>query len=89
MARAKWDMLLSEIVGGSNDPDAARLAGEIEREVQALEARERVLMQALRGVFARLDHPDNGGMFVNYFVRWPEIETARSALNSTTGADNA
>lgn len=50
MARAKWDMLLSELVGGSSDPDAARLAGEIEREVQALEARERVLELGLRAI---------------------------------------
>lgn len=35
--RARWDILLSELCGGSADPDAARLANEIEAEVRKLE----------------------------------------------------
>jgi len=41
-----------------------------------------VLEAALSGLFARLDHPGNGGQHVNYFLRWPEVEAARAALNA-------
>ena len=33
MTRPLWDMRLSELCGGSSDPDAPRLANEIERDV--------------------------------------------------------
>lgn len=36
MTRPTWDHLLSELCGGSDDPDAPRLANEIEREVKAM-----------------------------------------------------
>lgn len=42
--------------------------------------RVKVLEEALSGIFKRLDHPLNGGQHVNYFVRWPEVEAARRAL---------
>lgn len=35
---------------------------------------------ALKAIFARLDHPGNGGQFVHYFLRWPEVEAARKTL---------
>jgi len=36
VTRPTWDHLLSELCGGSDDPDAPRLANEIEREVKAM-----------------------------------------------------
>jgi len=47
VTRPLWDMLLSELVGGSDDPDAGRLANEIERDVNA---RLRVMEEALKDV---------------------------------------
>jgi formylmethanofuran dehydrogenase subunit B len=35
---------------------------------------------ALRAVFARLDHPGNADQRVQYFLRWPEVKAARAAL---------
>jgi hypothetical protein len=35
---------------------------------------------ALRAVFARLDHPGNADQRVQYFLRWPEIKEARATL---------
>jgi hypothetical protein len=35
---------------------------------------------ALRAVFARLDHPGNADQRVQYFLRWPEVKEARAAL---------
>jgi hypothetical protein len=39
---------------------------------------------ALRDIFARLDRPDNGGQFVRYFLRWPEVKAARQTLDDAT-----
>lgn len=51
--------------------------------IRAQAERVRVLESALSGLFARLDHPGNGGQHVNYFLRWPEVEAARAALTAT------
>lgn len=53
--------------------EAATLITTLSEELEAVK-------EALRGVFARLDHPGNGGQHVNYFLRWPEVESARAAL---------
>lgn len=73
---------------GSHDPEylgsfGARDAAMLDAAaalIRAQSEREKVLVDALRGLFVRLDHPGNGGQHVNYFLRWPEVETARAAL---------
>ena len=67
------------LVRGS--PHLGIRAGALQAAITSAQAeRVRVLEGALRGLFVRLDHPGNGGQHVNYFLRWPEVETARSAL---------
>lgn len=48
----------------------------------AATARIARLEEALRGIFARLDHPDNRVQRVEFFLRWPEVRDARAALGS-------
>jgi hypothetical protein len=43
------------------------------------------LLEALRGILKRLDHPLNAAQHVEYFKRWPEVESARAALKKATG----
>lgn len=50
-----------------------------------MDAENKRLREALSGLFARLDHPGNSGQHVNYFLRWPEVETARAALEHDKG----
>lgn len=55
--RAEWDMLLSEIVGGTMDPDAPALANRIEACVRAIEADNARLRSALTQVVALEERP--------------------------------
>lgn len=64
--RAKWDALLSELCGGSDDPDAGRLANEIEREVRAIEADRRSLAERVEKLsqpewFYSAEDPERSG----------------------------
>jgi len=43
------------------------------------------LLEALRGILKRLDHPLNAAQQVEYFKRWPEVEAARAAIKKATG----
>jgi len=43
------------------------------------------LLEALRGILKRLDHPLNAAQHVEYFKRWPEVEAARAAIKKATG----
>jgi hypothetical protein len=64
------------------DRDLARAA------LSALPEREllREALEALRGIFARLDHPLNGSQRVHYFLRWPEVKDARAAADKIRAA---
>ncbi len=56
------------------------LATRAADRLSEMEAENKRLREAMRGIFARLDHPLNGSQRVYYFLRWPEVEDARAAL---------
>lgn len=64
-----------------HEEEKAKVIAWANRAVDSVKNRMWDLEDALKGIFARLDHPDNGGQFVSYFLRWPEVEAARKALS--------
>jgi hypothetical protein len=60
-------------------------------EISETEAKARLiavapeLLEALSGIFKRLDHPLNAAQHVEYFKRWPEVEAARALIKKATG----
>lgn len=74
--RRQWDQDLSELCGGSTDPDAGKLANRIEQTVLGYE----------RALEAISYHADNQDMsHVDYRVK--AAECARAALSKATGKE--
>ena len=80
MRRSHHDEPVSAAELVENIERISRIAGKGVIRLSEMEAENKRLREAMRGLFVRLDHPLNGSQRVAYFLRWPEVEAARAAL---------